>query len=470
MKTALIISFLILLTSLSNILSAQHYKINVHIDNLEDSTIFLGYYYGDKQYAKDTITLNNKGNGVFQGNDTLESGVYFILVPGNMFFELIIDTDQRFSISTSYGSDAGVLTKSLSSKGSADMDLYINYQQFMAQKGELALGLRKKLKNTTDKDAKKQITDSLELLHNEVKVKWQYIEDNHPNSLLSSILLCNKEIEIPEPPKNENGDILDANFQYNYYKNHYFDYVNFSDKRLLRTQFFHPKVDRYFEKLIVPAPDTIINESKWLLEKASANEDVFKYTLQMLFNKYNNSNIMGMDKVFVFYAETYYLNGKAEWADSTWLKKVEKRVIEIKPNLIGNKAPEMRLLSPNDDFISLHSINAEYTILFFYEPSCGHCKKTAPILKKLSDKYWEKGVEVLAIYTQHEKENWVKFIENQNLDNWINAWDPYNQSHFRQNYDVKSTPSIYLLDKNKNIIGKRIDVETVEKILEDRLK
>lgn len=470
MKKIFLIGLLLILNSFINSVFSQYYKINIHIENLEDSTIYLGYYYGDKQYAKDTLTLNNKGNGAFQGEDTLPGGVYFVLVPGNLFFELMIDKDQKFSIATTYSNDASELTKNLTSKGSTDMDQYISYQRFMSQQGELAIGLRKKLKETADETKKQYITDSLQLLHNQVKEKWQYIEDNHSQSLLASILLCNKEIEIPESPKDNNGNIIDSAFQYKFYKKHYFDYVNFSDERLLRTQFYHPKVNRYFDKMIVPAPDTIIKESKWILDQASANEDVFKYTLQMLFNKYNNSKIMGMDKVFVFYAENYYLGGKAEWADSVWLKKVKERVNDIKPNLIGNKAPEMRLLSPNDEFISLYSINAEYTILFFYEPNCGHCKKTTPIMKKLSDKYWEKGIEVVGIYTQYEKDKWVKFIESQNLDNWINAWDPYNQSNFRHNYDVKATPSIYLLDKDKNIIGKRIDVETVEKILEDRLK
>ncbi len=464
------IVLIILFGSYTNSLLAQNYKIDVKIDNLADSTIYLGYYFGDKQYAKDTLLLDKKGRGTFQGNDTLKGGVYFVLVPGNMFFEVIIDKDQKFSLSTIYNDDAGSLTKNLTASGSADMDLYLKYQTFMTNKGEMAINLRKKLKATDDDKEAKRIKDSLELLHNEVKANWNEIEQEHPKTLLASILLCNKEIDIPEPPKDENGNILDSAFQYKYYKKHYFDYVNFTDERLIRTQFYHPKINRYFKKMIIPIPDTVIKECKAVLKKASVNEEVFKYTLQLLFNKYNNSEIMGMDKVFVFFAESYYLNGRAHWADSVWLKKVEKRVKEIKPNLIGVKAHEIRLLSPNDEFISLYQIKAEYTVLFFYEPSCGHCKKTTPKMKELSDKYWEKGVEVLGIYTQFEKEEWIEYIKKQNIDNWINAWDPYNQSNFRHNYDIKATPSIYLLDKDKNIIGKRIDVKTVERILEDEFK
>ncbi len=469
-KTTFTLFTILFLFSLK--LSAQ-YEITVQIDNLEDSTIYLGYYFGDKQYAKDTAVLNHKGKGVFSGTDTLPGGLYFILVPGNSMFEIIIDKEQVFSISTKFTGDPTDLTKKLNSKSNTELDLYIDYQIFMAVQGEKAMKLRKKLEATSDEsnESDKQIIkDSLNILNKEVKAKWEYIEKNHSETLLASILKCVKEIEVPDPPKDENGIITDSMFQYKYYKAHYFDYVNFHDARLLRTKFYYNKLDRYFEKMIIPAPDTIIKESKVVLDLASANEEVFQYTLQTLFNKYNNSNVMGMDKAFVFFAENYYLNGKAEWADTVWLKKVEERVKEIKPNLIGNQAPNLRLIKNDGSLVSLNMIESDYTVLFFYEPTCGHCKKATPKVVELSEKFWEYGVEVLAIYTQFDKDEWDKYIIDKKLENWINAWDPYNQSGFRNNYDVKSTPSIYLLDKDKRIIGKRIDVDTLEKMLTDLIK
>jgi len=476
MKRILIISIILLFNSSFIKLFAQGYKINIHFDNIEDTNIvsikntdvYLGYYFGDKQYAYDTTYIDEKGNGVFKG-DSLPAGLYFILTPKNDFFEIIIGEDKFFSVSTKYEGNAKSLTKNLKSKGSKDMDVYINYQNFMMHQSEIAITLRKELKDA-DKKRKEEIKDSLMILQKEVKAEWDEIIKKYPKSLLASILLCNKEIEVPDPPKDKNGNIIDSAFQYKYYKKHYFDYVNFADARLLRTQFYYYKIMRYFDKIIIPIPDTINKECKMVLDKASVNTDVFKYTLQILFNKYNSSNIMGMDKVFVFLAENYYLNGKAPWADSVWLEKVKKRANDLKPNLLGNKAPDIKLLSPDNEFISLYLINAEYTILFFYEPGCGHCKKATPKMKALSDKYWEKGVEVLGIYTQYEKEKWLKFIKSQHLENWINGWDPYNQSNFRHNYDVTATPTIYLLDKDKKIIGKRIDIETLEKILENEFK
>lgn len=461
--------FVFINTCLALTLNAQ-YNITVNIENLKDSTIYLGYYFGDKQYAKDTAVLNNKGKAVFTGKDTLPYGLYFILVPGNNMFEVMIDKEQIFSLSTKYTNDAADLTKYLTVKNNKEQELYIGYQKFMTIQNEKAIALRKQLKETADENRQKSIKDSLQILNDQVMARWDDIKQNHPESFLASILYCIQDVEVPDPPKDEKGNITDSLFQYHYYKQHYFDHVNFADARLLRTRFYYDKLDRYFEKMIIPVPDSVIKESKMVLDKASANDEIFQYTLQTLFNKYNNSNVMGMDKAFVFFAENYYLKDKATWADSAWIEKVRKRVKEIKPNLIGNKAPTLHLISNDGSLVSLEMIDADYTILFFFEPSCGHCKKTTPKMKELGDKYWEKGVEIMGIYTQSDKTEWDRFIQEQHLENWINAWDPYNQSGFRANYDVSSTPTIYLLDKNKVIIGKKIDVETIDKMLGDLLK
>lgn len=442
------------------------YNIKVHIDGLADSTVYLGYYFGDKQYVKDTLKLDKKANGAFKGDKKLEGGIYFVLVPGNTIFELMIDNEQNFSVSTKFTGAPADLTKYLKSEGSDEVKMYVDYQQFMIAQNAKALELRKHLTKAKGNEGK-AIKDSLAILSNEVMARWDDIETNHQKSLLAAVLRINKDIEIPDFPRDSAGNVLDSAFQYKFYKKHFFDYVDFQDARMLRTQFLQPKIDRYFEKMILQAPDTIIKESKMLLDKAEGCDEVFRFLLQTIFNKYNNSDIMGMDKVLVFFGDNYYLNGRATWADSTWLEKLRERVEELRYNQVGNQAVELKLYTYDDQPVTISGVNAEYTVLFFFEPSCGHCKKATPKMKALADKFWERGVEVMGIYTQTDKEEWGKFIESQGLENWINAWDPYNQSGFRLFYDIRSTPSIYLLDRGKKIIAKRIDVETLEKVLED---
>jgi hypothetical protein len=69
-----------------------------------------------------------------------------------------------------------------------------------------------------------------------------------------------------------------------------------------------------------------------------------------------------------------------------------------------------------------------------------------------------KGVEVYAVDIADDEAKWKKFIKEKNLD-WFNVHDKYHTYFFHQLYDIYSTPVIYLLDENKKIKAKRIDVD-----------
>ncbi len=77
-------------------------------------------------------------------------------------------------------------------------------------------------------------------------------------------------------------------------------------------------------------------------------------------------------------------------------------------------------------------------------------------------------MEVLAVYTQQDKEEWENYINETGYD-WINAWDPDQQTYFRYYYDVYTTPTLYVLDRNKTIVAKRIDMESLEQMMDQLL-
>jgi thiol-disulfide isomerase/thioredoxin len=190
--------------------------------------------------------------------------------------------------------------------------------------------------------------------------------------------------------------------------------------------------------------------------------------LVYLLNHYERSQIMGLDEVFVELAERYYLSGEAFWAADETIGKLRERVGRIKPNLIGRKAAEMRMTTPEGKTVSLHETKAEYIIVYFYEPSCGHCKVVTPRLNAVYEKYGASGLKIFGVYILGDTEEWSEYIGKHSLD-WINVFDPHNTTNFRHNYDVYSTPTIYILDSGKTIIAKRIGIETVEQMLEEWL-
>jgi thiol-disulfide isomerase/thioredoxin len=129
------------------------------------------------------------------------------------------------------------------------------------------------------------------------------------------------------------------------------------------------------------------------------------------------------------------------------------------------------MVSPEGQWYRLSEVRAPVMVLVFWEPNCGHCKKEIPKLKELVwDKFSDEGVKIFAVYTQVEKKPWTDFIEEHELYDWINVYDPYNRTNFRDLYDIYSTPTVYVLDKNKKIIGKRIGIEQLPGFIEYQLK
>ena len=117
----------------------------------------------------------------------------------------------------------------------------------------------------------------------------------------------------------------------------------------------------------------------------------------------------------------------------------------------------------------LDDIDKEFTILYFWEPNCGHCKEATPKLKAYYDKARNDGIEIFSVCTTSNKQEWTKYIEDNNLT-WINGWDPNRSTHFDYYYNVQSTPMIYILDRNKKIIAKKLSVDDIPSFIENYRK
>ena len=181
---------------------------------------------------------------------------------------------------------------------------------------------------------------------------------------------------------------------------------------------------------------------------------------------------MGMDAVYVHLVDTYYAKGKTPWADEEQIKKLMAQAETTRPILIGKIAPNLTFYTEAGQPVSIHGIEAEYTVLFFWDPECGHCKKQIPFVIDFYNAYKDKGVEVLAICTKTGEDisSCWSTIKERGMDIWVNAADQYLRNRYKSIYDVKTTPQIFILDKNKKIIVKKIAGEDLVNIMEELLK
>ncbi|MEN6500793.1 MAG: redoxin domain-containing protein [Tenuifilaceae bacterium] len=445
------------------------YRIEIKIDGLKDTTLLLGYHFGDKKFVSDTARIDSNGVAIFEGDSLLKGGIYLVILPDKTYFEVLLSNNQRFGVQTT----AKNMVENLKFTGSKENEEFIHFQQFMmgvqAQSNELSAKMKDAL---TDSTRSNQLRKEMNELDEKVKAYWLEVENNNRGTFLASIIKAMRSVEVPEftiPANTPAYDSLKWVHSYNFNRDHYFDNIDFSDSRLLRTPILENKINIYFDRVLIPHPDSIAAAAVNLVEKSKANREMFQYILSYLINKFQTSERMGMDGVFAVLAEKYYLGGQAWWADQKLLDKISERVNALKPNLIGKVAPDLWLPDPNGKYFRLSNINSKITVIFFWDPECSHCKKEMPKLKSVYDNYKKYGLEVYAVYTQGDQPKWMESISKNDLT-WINVWDPTFSSNFRNLYDIYSTPVIYVLDSGKKIIAKRISVETLESILKQELK
>jgi peroxiredoxin len=458
-------AFLILFSSIS-IAGTDPQVCNIKITSKglkEGSMCLLACYYGDKNYIKDSAKANAKGEVIFAAAEKYPQGIYLFVPPNKKYFDFVMDDGQNFSLET----DTVDYIKHMKVKGSDENKFFYEYQIFMSNKQKQIEPLREeynKVKN--NKDSAKIISDKISVIDKEViDYKLSFIKNN-PKTFVSQIFKAMEEPVIPEAPILANGK-KDSTFAYRYYKAHFFDNIDFSDDRLLRTPIFQNKVKQYLDKLTPQTPDSIAVSTDILIEKGRANEEVFKYLVNWITYNYESSKIMGMDAVFVHIVERYHAKQQTPWIDSTQLYKVVNRAYTLKPLLIGKKTPAIIMQDSLGKEISLYEIKAKYTVLIFWDHGCGHCKKEMPKLVELHKKLKEKGVQVYAVETEDNPKEWKKFMK-ENQMNFTNVYQPdqYKRAVTKKIYDIYSTPVIYLLDENKIIRAKRIDVEQLGNLID----
>lgn len=444
------------------------HEINIKINGLKDSVCYLAGYYGKKQYYKDTSVFDSKGVCTFKGKDNLPGGIYSVILPGNTYFEFIIN-EQKFTLET----DTSNFVKNMKVKGSVENKLF--YEHF-----NLVANLQKdaeKYKNMLVKLEKRKNSDSTTIVRKKLNQINKQVEDyklgiikEYPETFLAKLFLAMKDPNIPAPPRDGNGKVIDSLFQYKYLKNHFWDNIDFSNDNMLRTPIYHNRMMRFLKKMTAQIPDSINASADDLLQLAQQNDEIFKYTLSKIIYMYETSKIMGMDAVFVHLAEKYYMTNKAFWIDSVQLFKISDRVRSIKPTLIGKQTPPIYNMRDHEGkLIPLYSVDAEYLMLVFWDPDCGHCKKEMPKIKDVYDKYMDKGLKVYAVCTEVEEDKWLKYL-NEHPYNWINVADFELKSPFRDLYDISSTPQVFLLDRDKKIIAKKLNHEQLDRVLERMTK
>lgn len=452
--------FTLLISLLPLLTNAQEYKIEFKIEGLSDTTIYLGNFFGESTYLKDTAQVNKNGEFIFDGNKKLEEGNYFLVLNKTRIFDFLIGKDTFFKMTTSTDD----YLENLKVEGDIENKIFIEDMRFNAKRNNEARPYVEVIQDSLKTDEEvAEARNALDGINEKVMAHQDEIINNYPDLLISKIFKANRRLEIPEAPEGED----ESEFGYKYLKTHYWDNFDLGDPAMLRMSrpIYKEKVENYFNRMILPQPDSVLKEVSRLAQLAKKTQDTYKYFIWTVTLLYQNPTIMGLDEVFVRLVDKYFETGEMDfWANAQLKKNLKERADQLRLSLIGKTAPNMIMMDKNKQMKSMYAMSNKYTVIYFFDPDCGHCKKETPKLVEFynSTKY---DVGVFAVSADTSMVKMSNYIDKMKMP-WTTVNGPRTSTgSYHNSYDANTTPTLYVLDEKKKIIAKKIPAERLEDFL-----
>lgn len=246
-------------------------------------------------------------------------------------------------------------------------------------------------------------------------------------------------------------------------KNTFFNKLDFSNKELVNSSFLTNRILDYIfyinysddikkqQSLYKTSIETVLSKIK--------SEPYKRDIIQFLIEQFEASkNLEIIDYLF----EKHYNKLSQSLQDSNF--KNEKQLLFAAE--VGRIAPDFSW-SENGRNLKLSTLNdAETYVLVFWSTSCSHCLREIPQLYTFMKT--KPNMKVIAFALENDSFAWQQY-SRANLKGWhnvlgLNKWE----NETARTYQVFSTPSYFVLDKNKKIIAKPYEIKDVKEILDNK--
>lgn len=229
------------------------------------------------------------------------------------------------------------------------------------------------------------------------------------------------------------------------------------------------RLDKYFQILEPENVDVKSRECDLLID--SAKDSLLRQHIALkAYEHYLNSTLMGDEGVAVHLTDAWFAPGLVSMGGEEVLFNAKIFADFNRQSLLGKPAPSFAMESFEGDSVSFGGRSERYRVLLFYDTDCAKCKLELMRLRPLLDsRDWP--VDLYAVYTGGDKESWGKWLsERMNINaprtRIFNLWDPEVKSDYQMKYGVLQTPRMFLIDKEGTIIGRGLDSDALEHLLD----
>jgi len=247
-------------------------------------------------------------------------------------------------------------------------------------------------------------------------------------------------------------------------KEDFFLQIDMSDTMLLRSDVYIEKAVRYMELYMDPDASYSVLQQELttamdkILAVCSVNKKIFRFMFEYLTSV----------------AAEYHFNGILEHFSENWMNtdcndpsesRLQTRIKGFQKLTTGIKAPSFSVRDRDGNVLTLESIPTEYVLIIFYVSTCSHCRQLMPKIIEKRRNLPENTLEIIAVSIDENLEDWERYISTNDFE-WINVretkgWD----GSVATSYSIFSTPTLFLLDKNRKIIAKPNDWKELEEAM-----
>lgn len=254
-----------------------------------------------------------------------------------------------------------------------------------------------------------------------------------------------------------------------YMVDHYWDKFDFSDTLFIAEVDTSHMATAFAIYAAGYVPDSLAHSAmSRLMQRASTSRKMFDYFMML-------SDMVLHDPNSPLRNDEKYIPVLEQAVKSPYYDEYERMPYEFDlkvamQNRVGHKANDFVYTLATERSARMHSIKADYLLIFISNPGCPMCREireqlmASPLLNELS----ERGkFKVLVIYPDNDLVAWREHL-NDYPASWINAYDKGGVITRDRLYDLKAIPALYLLDSEKMVMAKDCtDVEYVEHLISE---
>ncbi|MCC8087859.1 MAG: DUF5106 domain-containing protein [Rikenellaceae bacterium] len=247
---------------------------------------------------------------------------------------------------------------------------------------------------------------------------------------------------------------------------HYWDNFDFTDTSYIDLPEVTEQAFANYVAVLMELPDNLARISiKNMLGEAEKDTGMFIYFTE-LYDKYlydPNSPFLN-EELYIPVLEIMINTGLLSDMDKV---RPQYRYDMAMKNRAGTPAADFKYTTIDGSSGTLYKIKSEYTLLFINNPGCSACKEIirdinlSPVINRRIE---SGGLTILGVYPDNNLNEWREYAE-WFPNTWINSHDTDKSMDSLKLYDLRSIPTLYLLDSDKTVLLKDALLEAVEDYL-----